>query len=673
MSSSRLLKSNHSRGDFVFRDVYKRHAFSTFTGDEFSDSSTIYIDQDEDAVNCTSQVSTFQNDVGTLRLYTRNGQEIDKVNAASATVSANAASIIFRASNTHVDGGFSVKSLLRINPTTNRVGVNQPLPAYTLDVNGDCNIQGNILVNGNALSFTASSATFETTTPFLVFGAGQMLTTGLSFALQTSATGSPIVTASEDMTTFTIVKKGLYLIQAQVQGAYPFLPSGDVSTYFVKNGDIADKLGKDTVFHDGASAFATTKTYVLQADVDDTIAFIIDSLGSNEYEAGIQKCSIAFYEYGGGGLATGNAGNAVVGGNVTSLNVTGDLSVLGNLTVNGSSIVPGSNTSFAAFESPGPFVYTGPGEAFANGVPFFNQAETRGTTFVTASGTDNSVFTFTQTGTFLAQFEIEGDWPPFPENDIYTYLVKNGTVKLGVEAHAQQGGGGFGCTRSILVSAAANDTLHLIIDSSSANEYVAGIAASRISFVNITTLGSHAASPTTLPSLNVAGNAFVQGQLSTSHIESTSGNLRLEAATGLVFSNSIYNSTTAAGASVSITGPGLLQRTTSSLRYKTAVENVQAKFSQNIYQLRPVWYRSLCDLDRKDWGWYGLIAEEVAAVDPRLCFWGPDGQVEGVMYDRIVPLLLKEQSTLLSRVQALEQQNASLAQKMQEIIDLSRS
>jgi hypothetical protein len=37
---------------------------------------------------------------------------------------------------------------------------------------------------------------------------------------------------------------------------------------------------------------------------------------------------------------------------------------------------------------------------------------------------------------------------------------------------------------------------------------------------------------------------------------------------------------------------------------------------------RPVRYRSLCEGDNPDWTWYGLIAEEVAELDPRLVFWG---------------------------------------------------
>ena len=90
-------------------------------------------------------------------------------------------------------------------------------------------------------------------------------------------------------------------------------------------------------------------------------------------------------------------------------------------------------------------------------------------------------------------------------------------------------------------------------------------------------------------------------------------------------------------------------------------------------KFRPVWYRSLCDGDRKDWSWYGLIAEEVGAIDPRLVHWrmldtsvDENGQTvqtplekpvaEGVMYDRVVVLalgLIQKQQIAIQEQQAL--------------------
>jgi hypothetical protein len=115
-----------------------------------------------------------------------------------------------------------------------------------------------------------------------------------------------------------------------------------------------------------------------------------------------------------------------------------------------------------------------------------------------------------------------------------------------------------------------------------------------------------------------------------------------------------------------------LLRSTSSAKYKTDVEDLQTDFSKKIYDLRTVWYRSAADADRKDWSWYGLIAEEVAAIEPRLVHWtyaddqyeyvsadieGSDQQrralksdavktPDGIQYDRIGVLLLKEMQSL---------------------------
>jgi hypothetical protein len=65
-----------------------------------------------------------------------------------------------------------------------------------------------------------------------------------------------------------------------------------------------------------------------------------------------------------------------------------------------------------------------------------------------------------------------------------------------------------------------------------------------------------------------------------------------------------------------------LLRSTSSARYKDAVEDLDDKRADNILRLRPVWYRSKCAADNSAWSWYGLIAEEVAHIEPRLVCWG---------------------------------------------------
>jgi hypothetical protein len=166
----------------------------------------------------------------------------------------------------------------------------------------------------------------------------------------------------------------------------------------------------------------------------------------------------------------------------------------------------------------------------------------------------------------------------------------------------------------------------------------------------------------------------------------SSGNLLVGTTTssgnGNLIAAGVYNNTTASGANVQVdnTGPGLLRRSTSSIQYKTQVESISPELINNALKFRPVWYRSLCDGDRKDWSWYGLIAEEVAELDPRLVHWrqyetsvDAEGNTvqtkldkpvaEGVMYDRIVVLALGKLQEQQIMIEELKAKVAALEEK----------
>jgi hypothetical protein len=86
-----------------------------------------------------------------------------------------------------------------------------------------------------------------------------------------------------------------------------------------------------------------------------------------------------------------------------------------------------------------------------------------------------------------------------------------------------------------------------------------------------------------------------------------------------------------------------LLRSTSSIRYKFDIEPLDASFSDNVLKLTPVWYRSKAKADPSDWSYYGLIAEDVAEVDPRLVFWGyQEDQFEHVETDGVSERRLKD-------------------------------
>jgi hypothetical protein len=136
---------------------------------------------------------------------------------------------------------------------------------------------------------------------------------------------------------------------------------------------------------------------------------------------------------------------------------------------------------------------------------------------------------------------------------------------------------------------------------------------------------------------------------------------------GRLQSDGTYSTTTASSANVVILSSGLFLRSTSSIKYKTEVEDAELSYSEAlVYGSRPVWYRSLSESDPSDYSYWGFIAEEVAEIDPRMVHWGDDGP-EGVQYDRyvvhLVGVIQKQQQrldALEARIAALEAEVAAL-------------
>jgi hypothetical protein len=134
-------------------------------------------------------------------------------------------------------------------------------------------------------------------------------------------------------------------------------------------------------------------------------------------------------------------------------------------------------------------------------------------------------------------------------------------------------------------------------------------------------------------------------------------------------SSSPYNNLTASSPNMVVSSGGSLERSTSSIRFKTQIEDLTIDTTNILSKMRPIWYRSKTQNDRKDWSWYGFIAEELAEFEPRLVHWGYDlsqyetieiedeeGNIkketklkdgeqlipDGVQYERITVLLVAE-------------------------------
>ena len=114
----------------------------------------------------------------------------------------------------------------------------------------------------------------------------------------------------------------------------------------------------------------------------------------------------------------------------------------------------------------------------------------------------------------------------------------------------------------------------------------------------------------------------------------------------------IYSNTTASAANVFVSSAGLLQRSTSALKYKQDIRDLE---SIDINKFRPVRYKSKCANDDQTKDHFGIIADEVdQAGITELVNYGADGEVEGFQYERLTVVLLKAIQELTARVAELE-------------------
>jgi len=103
---------------------------------------------------------------------------------------------------------------------------------------------------------------------------------------------------------------------------------------------------------------------------------------------------------------------------------------------------------------------------------------------------------------------------------------------------------------------------------------------------------------------------------------------------------------------------GLLGHASSSRRYKEDIKTMD-KTSEALYQLHPVTFRYKKEIDRTQSTAFGLIAEEVAKVNPNLIARNSQGQPESVHYEMVNAMLLNE---FLKAHQKLEAQDATIAE-----------
>jgi hypothetical protein len=102
------------------------------------------------------------------------------------------------------------------------------------------------------------------------------------------------------------------------------------------------------------------------------------------------------------------------------------------------------------------------------------------------------------------------------------------------------------------------------------------------------------------------------------------------------------------------------------------------KASETLFALKPVTFRARGHSDQAHVKYYGLIAEDVATVDPDLVVYNPEGKHETLRFDSINAMLLNEflkehkkgeeqDRKLESQDRRIEQQEATIVQLKKEM------
>ena len=121
-------------------------------------------------------------------------------------------------------------------------------------------------------------------------------------------------------------------------------------------------------------------------------------------------------------------------------------------------------------------------------------------------------------------------------------------------------------------------------------------------------------------------------------------------------------------------GTNLLGVNSSSRRYKDDIKPMD-KASEALYRLNPVTYRLNKEIDKHQSRSCGLIAEEVAEVNPDLIVRNAQGHVEGVHYQMVNTMLLneflKEHRTVQELKSTAAKQEATIAEFKKEIAHLT--
>jgi Chaperone of endosialidase len=132
------------------------------------------------------------------------------------------------------------------------------------------------------------------------------------------------------------------------------------------------------------------------------------------------------------------------------------------------------------------------------------------------------------------------------------------------------------------------------------------------------------------------------------------------------FISGISGTTVASGAAVLVGSNGQLGTVTSSKRFKDNIKPMD-KASEALLALKPVTFRYKKEIDPAGISQFGLIAEEVAKVNPDLVVRDKEGTLYTVRYDAVNAMLLNEFLKEHRKVEQLEKQVETLTAGLERV------
>ncbi len=242
-----------------------------------------------------------------------------------------------------------------------------------------------------------------------------------------------------------------------------------------------------------------------------------------------------------------------------------------------------------------------------------------------------------------------------------TTATGNYSTAMGRETSAK----GYSSTAIGILSEAFGDFSTAFGRSTKANGYysfTAGIHTTASAY-NSFVIGRYNKIPTGADSLywNPVDPLFIIGNGSNSNARN---NALLVKKNGEIYFPAVYSDMVGAtNRSLYIDDDGKIGYISSSRKYKDKITSLQ-KINW-IYQLRPVNF--IYKEDQTEKNQYGLIAEEVEAVNPEFVSYNKEGQVETVLYSLLVTPMIK---AIQDQNEQLKEQQKELDKKDAEIDDL---